>query len=178
MRNARPAPCANGKRPMRRCRPNSGLPATPYTSETTVNQTAASVTQQSLAIIDLENQQAAAGFRKIAEASGAAPAYYEFVSSTAGGYAAIAAPVVALMNTTPGGEPLVAIEVENGDTKFSGNVDVRGGRVNINDRFLVGLDGTATILSSSGSSRMEMTNAAIKAFNNGVKRVQLGDLTA
>lgn len=56
----------------------------------------ASVTEQTLAIIDLENNQALAGFRKIAEASGGAPAYYEFVSSSSGGYAAIAGPVVAL----------------------------------------------------------------------------------
>lgn len=96
-----------------------GLPATRYSPEATQTQLYASVTEQSLAIVDLENQQAAAGFRKIAEASGAAPAYYEFVSSTSGGYAAIAAPVVALINTVPGGDPLVAMEAEDGRVRFS-----------------------------------------------------------
>ena len=96
-----------------------GLPATRYSPEATQTQLYASVTEQELAIVDLENQQAAAGFRKIAEASGAAPAYYEFVSSTSGGYAAIAAPVVALINTVPGGDPLVAMEAEDGRVRFS-----------------------------------------------------------
>ncbi|SPU44868.1 Uncharacterised protein [Brevundimonas diminuta] len=96
-----------------------GLPATRYSAEASQAQLYASVTEQSLAIIDLENQQALASFRKIAEASGAAPAYYEFVSSTSGGYAAIAAPVVALLNTVPGGDPLVAMEAEDGRVRFS-----------------------------------------------------------
>jgi hypothetical protein len=94
VRNARPAPCANGKRPMRRCRPNSGLPATPYTSETTVNQTAASVTQQSLAIIDLENQQALAAWQVVAEASGGKPARIGLASSTLGSFVALDAPYI------------------------------------------------------------------------------------
>lgn len=89
----------------------------------------ASVTEQSLAIIDLENQQALASFRKIAEASGAAPAYYEFVSSTSGGYAAIAAPLVALLNSIPGGDPLVAMQAIAGEVFFPRPVYVDlGGR--------------------------------------------------
>jgi|GEM_PF-5068263 len=58
------------------------------------------------------------------------------------------------------------------------NVAILGGTMNINNRFMVALDGTMTVRSSTGTSRMEMTNAALKAFNAGVKRAQFGDLTA
>lgn len=100
--------------------------ATDWRDDASAISLSSSVTEQSLAIIDLENQQAAAGFRKIAEASGAAPAYYEFVSSTAGGYAAIAAPVVALMNTATGADPIVAMEVVDGNVRFTNDVAVDG----------------------------------------------------
>ena len=104
-----------------------GLPATPYTSETTVNQTAASVTQQSLAIIDLENQQALAAYELIANASGSDPAYLRLVSSTAGGYAALASSVVALQ-TTSGGQVKTALRAFNGN-------------VHIGDKLYLGDDG-------------------------------------
>ena len=104
---------------LRQAKTEAGSVCTIYSSDASVSSLSATVTEQSLAIIDLENQQALASFRKIAEASGAAPAYYEFVSSTSGGYAAIAAPVVALLNTVPGGDPLVAMEAENGRVRFS-----------------------------------------------------------
>ena len=104
---------------LRQAKTEAGSVCTIYSSDASVSSLSATVTDQSLAIVDLENQQALASFRKIAEASGAAPAYYEFVSSTSGGYAAIAAPVVALLNTVPGGDPLVAMEAENGRVRFS-----------------------------------------------------------
>lgn len=87
----------------------------------------ASVTEHTLAIIDLENNLAGAGFRKIAEAAGGAPAYYEFFSSNTGGYAAIAAPVVALVNTSVGGDPVVAMELVDGKARFYGDLSVQSG---------------------------------------------------
>lgn len=105
----------------------AGSVATIFTTDGLARNTAASVTEQSLAIIDLELNAAAAGFRKIAEATGGAPAYYEFVSSTSGGYAAIAGPVVALVNTSPGGgPPIVAMEAIDGDVRFGNDVRIPG----------------------------------------------------
>lgn len=110
---------AGGVLPVWAIKVNFGSVAADFSDDYSTTVLAATVTDQSLAIIDLENQQRLASFRKIAEASGAAPAYYEFVSSTSGGSAAIAAPVVALLNTVPGGDPLIAMEAENGRVRFS-----------------------------------------------------------
>lgn len=81
--------------------------------------TQSTVTSHSLAIIDLENQQALASYEVLANASGGLPAFLRLISSTAGGYAALAAPVVALMNTIVGGDPLVAMEARAGEVFFS-----------------------------------------------------------
>lgn len=112
---------------LRAIKAETGGVATTYSDDATVLNLSASVTEQSLAIIDLELNAAAAGFRKIAEASGSAPAYYEFVSSTSGGYAAIAGPVVALVNTSPGGgPPIVAMEAIDGNVRFGNDVRIPG----------------------------------------------------
>jgi hypothetical protein len=76
------------------------------------------------------------------------------------------------------GQAIDALVIENGKAKFTGDVAIVGGTLNINNRFLVAADGAMTVRSSTGSSRMEITNNAIKIYNNGVKRVQIGDLTA
>jgi len=111
----------------KRVKLEQGPVCTLWTDDASSVEISAFVTEQSLAIIDLENQQALAGFRKIAEASGSAPAYYEFVSSTSGGYAAIAGPVVALVNTSPGGgPPIVAMEAIDGNVRFGNDVRVPG----------------------------------------------------
>lgn len=131
-----------------------GLPATRYSAEASQAQLYASVTEQSLAIIDLENNLAGAGFRKIAEAVGGAPAYYEFFSSNTGGYAAIAAPVVALVNTSVGGDPVVAMELVDGKARFYGDLSVQSG---------------------TSGERTVITTNALRVFDGGnVERVTLG----
>lgn len=114
----------------------------------------AAVTDHAIAIIDLELQQALAGFRKIAEASGAAPAYYEFISSTSGGSAAIAGPVVALVNTSPGGgAPLVALEAVNGEVRVARRLYVGSGT----GQFLIDAPNQIqTIRDAAGNLRLEL----------------------
>ncbi|HAC00772.1 MAG TPA: hypothetical protein DCF67_04460, partial [Brevundimonas sp.] len=120
---------AGGLLPVWGIKVNFGSVAADFSDDYSTTVLAATVTDQSLAIVDLENQQRLASFRKIAEASGAAPAYYEFVSSTSGGYAAIAAPLVALLNSIPGGDPLVAMQAIAGEVFFPRPVYVDlGGR--------------------------------------------------
>ena len=130
-----------------------GSVATIYSSDATQTAIAASVIEHTLAIIDLENNAAAAGFSKIAEASGGAPAYYEFVSSTSGGYAVIAAPLVALVNTSPGGAPLVALQAVDGKVQVTNSVEIG-----------VGATGT-TIQSAASGARVVIKNSQIAMYD-------------
>lgn len=131
----------------------AGSVCTVYTPDTATRELSASVTEHSLAIIDLENNLAGAGFRKIAEAVGGAPAYYEFFSSNTGGYAAIAAPNVALMNTSAGGPPLVALQVI-------------GGKVHVTDKVIIGVDPAgATIQSAASGPRISISNSRIEMYD-------------
>lgn len=102
-----------------RAKIEAGSASSAYTSDATIGAISASVTEHSLAIIDLENQQAIAAYEVLANASGGLPAFLRLISSSAGGYAALAAPVVALMNTIVGGDPLVAMEARAGEVFFS-----------------------------------------------------------
>ena len=68
-----------------------GLPATPYSAEATEVQLAASVTEQSLAIVDLENQQALAMWQVKAEAMGGRPTILSLISSAFGSAIAMTA---------------------------------------------------------------------------------------
>jgi len=130
------------------------LPATAYSADQAQRALSATVTEQSLAIVDLENNLAGAGFRKIAEAVGGAPTYYEFFSSNTGGYAAIAAPVVALVNTSVGGDPVVAMELVDGKARFYGDLSVQSG---------------------TSGERTVITTNAFRVFDGGnVERVTLG----
>ena len=131
-----------------------GQVATIYSNDALEKVLSATVTEQSLAIIDLENNQALASFRKIAEASGGAPAYYEFVSSSSGGYAAIAGPVVALVNTAPGGgAPLVALEAANGEVRVARRLYVGSGA----GQFLIDAPNQIqTLRDASGNLRLEL----------------------
>ena len=68
-----------------------GLPATPYSAEATEIQLSASVTQQSLAIIDLENQQALASWTIKAAATGGRPTILQLLSGSFGSSIAMTA---------------------------------------------------------------------------------------
>ncbi|ALJ08226.1 hypothetical protein JL11_07640 [Brevundimonas sp. DS20] len=70
------------------------LPASRYSADASQAVIEASVTEQSLAIIDLETQQALASYQLIAAATGGKPARFALVSSTAGSYVAIDAPYI------------------------------------------------------------------------------------
>jgi hypothetical protein len=104
-------------------------PATPeeVAAGTVLPGLQASVTTNTLAIVDLENQQALAAYELLANASGGDPAYLRLVSSTAGGYAALASSVVALQ-TTSGGQVKTALRAFNGN-------------VHIGDKLYLGDDG-------------------------------------
>lgn len=95
-----------------------GSVATIYSNDASQKAISASVTEHSLAIIDLELQQALASYQVEALATGGLPAFLSLISSSLGGYAALAAPVVALLNTISGGPPLVALEARNGEVFF------------------------------------------------------------
>ncbi|QYC11026.1 hypothetical protein [Brevundimonas nasdae] len=75
----------------RRLKLEPGPVCTTWSDDASTRALSASVTEQSLAIIDLENQQAIAAWRVKAEAAGGRPAIIEAVSSTLGGYIAFGA---------------------------------------------------------------------------------------
>lgn len=147
-------PPPGGVLPVWAIKVNFGDVATDFSDDYSSAVLEASVTEQTLAIIDLENNQALAGFRKIAEASGGAPAYYEFVSSSSGGYAAIAGPVVALVNTAVGGAaPLVALEAVNGEVRVARRLYVGSGA----GQFLIDAPNQIqTLRDASGNLRLEL----------------------
>jgi hypothetical protein len=147
-------PPPGGVLPVWAIKVNFGDVATDFSDDYSSAVLEASVTEQTLAIIDLENNQALAGFRKIAEASGGAPAYYEFVSSSSGGYAAIAGPVVALVNTAVGGAaPLVALEAVNGEVRVARRLYVGSGA----GQFLIDAPNQIqTLRDGSGNLRLEL----------------------
>ena len=71
-------------------------PATPeeIAAGTALPALQASVTDNTLAIVDLENQQVLAAWQKVADASGGKPARIGLVSSTLGSYVALDAPYI------------------------------------------------------------------------------------
>lgn len=70
---------------------NFGAVATDFSDDYSATVLEASVTQQSLAIVDLENQQAIASWRIKSEASGSKPAIIEAVSALGGSFIALSA---------------------------------------------------------------------------------------
>ena len=103
---------------IRNLKAENGSVPTLYTDDATVKNVAASVTATTLAIVDLENQQAIAAYEVAAVASGGLPAMLRLISSTGGGYAALIAPIVALMNSTTG-SPVEVLRAIGGEAFFS-----------------------------------------------------------
>lgn len=96
---------------------NGSIPSA-WSDEATTQQLTASVTEHSLAIIDLELQQDIAAYEVAANASSGLPAMLRLFSGLGGGYAAVIAPIVALMNSVPGADPLVAMQAIGGEVFF------------------------------------------------------------
>jgi len=73
---------------------NTGAYATPWSDDQDAKAVQASVTEQALAIIDLENQQALARWEVVANASGGKPARIGLTSSSLGSFVALDAPYI------------------------------------------------------------------------------------
>ncbi|MGX8273048.1 fibronectin type III domain-containing protein [Brevundimonas diminuta] len=84
-------PPSGGVLPVWAIKVNFGSVATDFSDDYSGTVLAATVTEQSLAIIDLENQQAIASWRIKSEASGSKPAIIEAVSALGGSYVAFGA---------------------------------------------------------------------------------------
>ncbi len=79
---------------LRQAKTEAGSVCTIYSSDASVSSLSATVTEQSLAIVDLENQQALAAWHVVAEASGGKPARIGIASSALGTYVALDAPYI------------------------------------------------------------------------------------
>lgn len=92
---ALPTLATGGGAGVRRLKIESGrLPATAWSDEETTAGLSAAVTEQSLALIDLETQQALAKYEVVASASGGRPARLRLVSSALGSAVALDAPFI------------------------------------------------------------------------------------
>lgn len=80
-----------GELPVWAIKVNSGSVAADFSDDYSATVLEASVTEQSLAIVDLENQQNIASWRKRADATGGKPTILEMVSSSFGNYIALTA---------------------------------------------------------------------------------------
>ena len=85
---------AGGLLPVWGIKVNFGSVAADFSDDYSATVLAATVTDQSLAIVDLENQQLLAAWQKVADASGGKPARIGLVSSTLGSYVALDAPYI------------------------------------------------------------------------------------
>ena len=88
------APPTGGSLPVWAIKVNFGAVATDFSDDYSATVLEASVTEQSLAIIDLEELQALASYQLIASATGGKPARLALVSSTAGSFIALDAPYI------------------------------------------------------------------------------------
>ncbi|HAL07210.1 MAG TPA: hypothetical protein DCP26_07640, partial [Brevundimonas sp.] len=79
---------------LRQAKTEAGSVCTIYSSDASVSSLSATVTEQSLAIVDLENQQSLAAWHVVAEASGGKPARIGIASSALGTYVALDAPYI------------------------------------------------------------------------------------
>jgi len=105
---------------LRQAKTEAGPVCTIYSSDASVNALSSSVTQQSLAIIDLENQQAIASWRIKSEATGSKPAIIEAVSALGGSFIALGAEQIYF------GDNTVFDDVtDTFQTEVDGNVYVR-----------------------------------------------------
>jgi hypothetical protein len=118
VRTVGPAPTAYADVVFHSIKLEKGSVATIYSSDATQTAIAASVAEHSLTLIDLELQQSIAFFEVAAVASSGLPAMLQLLSGMGGGYAALIAPIVALMNSVPGGDPLVAMQAIGGEVFF------------------------------------------------------------
>lgn len=65
-----------------------------------------------------------------------------------------------------------------GFTWDGSSFNIKGGSMNINNKFVVDVNGNVTIKSATSGARVEITNSVIKVFDeNGVLRVKLGNLS-
>ncbi|MBB5770895.1 hypothetical protein HNP47_000864 [Brevundimonas vesicularis] len=91
-----------------------------------------------------------------------------------GSDASITATKVRLRNIV-NGEAVEALRIENGKSKFFGDVEVNGGSMNFNNRFIVAQDGTTTIRSGQTGERMWIEGKTIRGwYANGQQAYQLG----
>jgi len=87
-------PPTGGVLPVWAIKVNFGSVAADFSDDYSATVLAATVTEQSLAIVDLENQQALAAWQVVAAASGGKPARIGLASSTLGSYVALDAPFI------------------------------------------------------------------------------------
>ena len=149
------------------------LPATAWSDEETTKALAAQLKITADVAADAQTRLANVIF-EVTGAAGGDPFDISLKAGPAGSDASITATKVRLRNIV-NGEAVEALRIENGKSKFFGDVEVNGGSMNFNNRFIVAQDGTTTIRSGQTGERMWIEGKTIKGwYANGQQAYQLG----
>ena len=165
---------SGGSAGVRRMKVERGrLPATAWSDEETTKALAAQLKITADVAADAQTRLANVIF-EVTGAAGGDPFDISLKAGPAGSDASITATKVRLRNIV-NGEAVEALRIENGKSKFFGDVEVNGGSMNFNNRFIVAQDGTTTIRSGQTGERMWIEGKTIKGwYANGQQAYQLG----
>ena len=148
-------------------------PATAYTADAAIGALSSQLQITASTTADIATRMATAKFEVIAAAEND-PAQLLIRADSSGSLAAMVATSIRLSNVV-GGTIVEALRIENGKSKFFGDVEVMGGSMNFNNRFIVAQDGTTTIRSGQTGERMWIEGKTIKGwYANGQQAYQLG----
>ena len=149
------------------------LPATAWSDEETTKAIAAQLNITAAVAADVATRMASVEF-SVTGGAGGDPFDISLKAGPTGSDASITATKVRLRNIV-NGEAIEALRIENGKSKFFGDVEVNGGSMNFNNRFIVAQDGTTTIRSGQTGERMWIEGKTIRGwYANGQQAYQLG----
>ena len=165
---------SGGSAGVRRMKVERGrLPATAWSDEETTKALAAQLNITAAVAADVATRMTSVQF-SVTGGAGGDPFDISLKAGPSGSDASITATKVRLRNIV-NGEAVEALRIENGKSKFFGDVEVNGGSMNFNNRFIVAQDGTTTIRSGQTGERMWIEGKTIKGwYANGQQAYQLG----
>lgn len=158
---------------IRRAKLEFGSVATGYSAEGTDRAFNAQLNITAAVAADVATRMQSVQF-SVTGGAGGDPFDISLKAGPTGSDASITATKVRLRNIV-NGESVEALRIENGKSKFFGDVEVNGGSMNFNNRFIVAQDGTTAIRSGQTGERMWIEGKTIRGwYANGQQAYQLG----
>lgn len=158
---------------------NAGATVAGWTDAATTRDLAARTISNEGALATVQGRQTAWAQKRVI--AGSAEAFAEMMALDDNGNVTsginLGAKEIGLWVTLPNGERQYrrALHVTNDRSLFTGDVEVQGGTMNFNDRFIIGADGATTIRSGPTGERMWIEGKTIRGwYANGQQAYQLG----